>query len=138
VYLHLRLAFQPGVVCGGGFFLPRLVVFFAHLLMHDGVPGCPALAARDVMLACPSSQPQFFDQIQLRQYAASHNPFLNNEVDHPMIARMEHNRYIGPTAKFKEFFAFSHQKLPASQAKLIPYPSYTEISGATGFDSHAA
>jgi len=51
---------------------------------------------------------------------------------------MEHNRYIGPTAKFKEFFAFSHQKLPASQAKLIPYPLYTEISGTAGFDSHAA
>ena len=118
--------------------MPRLGIFYAHLIMHNGVPGCPALVARHVMLTCPSSQPQLFDQIQLRQYATSHNPFLNNEVHHPMIVRMEHNRYIGPTVNFKEFFVFSHQKLPASGVKLIPCRVYAEISGPAEFDSHAA
>jgi hypothetical protein len=51
---------------------------------------------------------------------------------------MEHNRYIGPTVKFKEFFVFSHQKLPASGVKLIPCRVYAEISGPAGFDTHAA
>jgi hypothetical protein len=51
---------------------------------------------------------------------------------------MEHNRYIGPTAKFKEFFVFSHQKLPANGVKLILYQTYAEISGVARFDSHAA
>jgi len=51
---------------------------------------------------------------------------------------MEHNRYIGPTVNFKEFFVFSHQKLPASGAKLIPCRVYAEISGSAEFDSHAA
>jgi len=117
--------------------LPPLGIFLAHLIMHDGVPGCPALVARHVMLTCPSSQPQLFDQIQLRQYATSHNPFLNNEVHHPMITRMEQYRYIGPTVKFKEFFVFSHGKLPASGVKPIPCQVYAEISGIAGFDVRA-
>ena len=55
-----------------------------------------------------------------------------------MIARMEHNRYIGPTAKFKEFFDFLPQKLPASQVKRIAYPSYAEISRLARFEHRAA
>jgi len=51
---------------------------------------------------------------------------------------MEHNRYIGPTAKFKEFFVFSHQKSPASRVKLIPYQVYAEISETVKFDKPAA
>src|SRR5207248_11656652 len=72
-------------------------------------------------------------QIQLRQYAASHNPFLNNVVHHPMITRMEHNRYIGPTAKFKEFFVFLTQKSPVNGVKRKPHPTYREISDPARF-----
>ncbi len=118
--------------------MPRLGVLFAHFVVYDRVPGCPAFVAGDIMFARPSPQPEFFDQIQLRQSAASHNPFLNNEVHHPLIVRMEHNRYIGPTAKFKEFFVFSHQKSPASRVKLILYQVYAEISETAKFDKPAA
>jgi hypothetical protein len=43
---------------------------------------------------------------------------------------MEHNRYIGPAAKFKEFFVFSSQKSSASQVKLDLCPVYDEVSGS--------
>jgi hypothetical protein len=48
-----------------------------------------------------------------------------------MISRMEHNRYIGPTAKFKEFFGFLHQKLLAIRVNLLPCREYAEVSGST-------
>src|SRR5262249_38138914 len=123
---------------GGGFVFPRLIIFLAHFVVHDGVPGEPALVAGDVVLAGPTPQPQFFDQVQLRQYAALHKPFLNNEVDHPMGCRMEHNRYIGPTLKFKEFFDFLSQKLPASKVKLTFFRVCTELSYSATFASLAA
>jgi hypothetical protein len=41
---------------------------------------------------------------------------------------MEHNRYIGPTAKFKEVFVFLHQKMPAIQVNFLPSRQYAEIS----------
>jgi hypothetical protein len=43
---------------------------------------------------------------------------------------MEHNRYIGPAAKFKEFFGFSRQKSSASAVKRELYPVYDEVSGS--------
>jgi hypothetical protein len=50
---------------------------------------------------------------------------------------MEHNRYIGPAAKFKEFFVFLHQKSSASEVKLEPYPTFAEVSGPARFNSVA-
>ena len=51
---------------------------------------------------------------------------------------MEHNRYIGPTVKFKEFFVFSFQKLSVSRVKLIFCQACAEISANAEFDNHAA
>jgi hypothetical protein len=55
-----------------------------------------------------------------------------------MASRMEHNRYIGPTIKFKESFGFLQQKRPASQGKLVPCPEYAGLSGLAGHNSLAA
>jgi hypothetical protein len=41
---------------------------------------------------------------------------------------MEHNRYIGPTAKFKEFFVFLPQKSLAIGVNFLPCQQYAELS----------
>src|SRR5262249_38079417 len=110
-------AFQPGVVCGGGFTFAALPVLFAHLIMDNGVPGCFALAAGDVMFARPTAQPQLFDQVRLRHYTTCHNPFLNNGVHLPMVPNGTIPFYIGRCGKFKEGFAI-RARIPARAARI--------------------
>jgi hypothetical protein len=42
---------------------------------------------------------------------------------------MEHNRYIGPATKFKEYFGFSQQVRPASRASLYLAWNMPKFSG---------
>jgi hypothetical protein len=54
-----------------------------------------------------------------------------------MAIRMEHNRYIGPTTKFKESFGFLQQKLPASRVNFVPCLEEAEVSDSAKYNGPA-
>lgn len=83
------------------------MIFLVHLFMDHAMPGLLTLAAGDVMFARPSPQPQLFDKVDLRQYAACHDPFLKKRTHNPTSPDGEYESISVRGASARMFPKFS-------------------------------